>query len=113
MLKVLPLSFINSKVFMEDLLVACNQSVNMVALREPKVQIERWQRLQQDLAEQGFILPVLMRHIASDDAFEDDLEALMNRQELENGDSFTSPRSSAYGSVDMSNGHLISQYPKS
>lgn len=37
----------------------------------------------------------------------------MNRQELEDGDSFSSPRNSAYDSGDMSNSHLISQYPKS
>lgn len=112
-LKVLPLSSINSKVFMEDLLTACNHTINKDALKDPKLQIERWQQLQQDLANQGYILPVLTRQLASDDTFEDDLEALMARQELEDGDSYVSPRHSSYESANTSNGDLISQYPRS
>jgi len=112
-LKVLPLQSINSKVFMEDLLVARNQSVEKSVLRDPKHQLQHWQKLQQDLAEEGYILPVPIKTNASDEVFDDDLEALANALELEDQDSVMSSRQSTHTAMDVPNGGLITQYPKS
>lgn len=113
-LKVLPLASINSKVFMEDLLEACNYRVGNVALEEPKQQLEQWQRLQQDFAEKGYIFPVPTKQIVPMEEFEDDLEALMDQQELNDHDSeaFTrQPTDVPMGIIPTAS--LISQYPKS
>ena len=112
-LKVLPLTSINSKVFMEDLLVACNYNLVGVSLREPKQQMEQWNKLQEDLAEKGYILPVLTRQAGDDDFHEDDLEAFLKQQELEDHDPVGIPRTSTGMSAGFSSNDLVSQYPRS
>lgn len=112
-LKVLPLESINSKVFLEDLLIICNHNVSRINLRDPMQQVQQWQMLQQDLAEKGYILPLLLKQIVPDDTFEDDLETLMNRQDLEDLHLAGSSRQFSDVSMGVSNTNLDFQYPRS
>lgn len=82
-LKVLPLESVNSRAFMEDLHDDYYEGRGRIDLKDPKQQKEQWRKLQQDLAEKGFILPVVFQPVIQEDGYQDDLMSLMEQQELE------------------------------
>jgi hypothetical protein len=83
-LKVLPLSSINSEIFMRDLLYALDTSIRVTEVEDRMTQQYRWRRLQKQLARDGYILPVQIRpRVFPEDSLGERLDDFMNAMEHE------------------------------
>ena len=82
-LKVLPLSSFNSKVFIEDLLAATNIGASKVQQIDRSMQRDSWQQLQIELAQEGYLVPVHIQHTGiPEESVADNLEAMMDAMRM-------------------------------
>jgi hypothetical protein len=112
-LKVLPLSSFNSKVFMEDLLAVIDIGAGKPQLKDRSMQRDRWRQLQIELAQDGYLLPVHIQHTGiSEEPVADNLEDMMDAMRLPTQQPVRFP-SDIYGTAGNYNvSEISSQNPR-
>ena len=113
-LKVLPLSSFNSKVFIEDLLAATNIGAKKIQQLDRSMQRNSWRKFLTDLARDGYILPVHIQHTGiSEELVSDNLEDMMNAMSMSTQHAAGFTRD-IYGTAGNYNaGEISSQNPRS
>jgi hypothetical protein len=113
-LKVLPLSSFNSKVFVEDLLAATDIGAKKVQLMDRSMQRNSWRELQTQLARDGYLVPVHIQHTGiSEEPVAENLEDMMNAMRMPSQQPTGFP-SDIYGTARNYNARELSfQNPRS